>query len=87
MIMLEYNEFAEFGGGNEASPDPTRREIDFLLRLNRAGRKVLLDDGSAGNPVVLREVLKKTALQGDDVLFWFLQNGLSTHFGNNKTAQ
>lgn len=70
----------------EEKIDPTRAEIEFFLRLNRAGRKVLLEDGCTGNPVVLREVLKKTATHGDDVLFWFLQNGLSTQFVN-KNAQ
>jgi hypothetical protein len=68
---------------DDEESDPTRAEIDFLLRLNRAGRKVLLEDGCTGNPAVLREVLKKTATQGDDVLFWFLQNGLSTQFAKD----
>ncbi len=67
----------------KAATDSTRKEIDFLLRLNRAGRKVLLEDGLAGNPAVLLEILKKTFTQGDDVLYWFLKNGLSTHFVSN----
>lgn len=65
---------------DEEQPDATVAEIDFLLRLNRAGRKILLEDGCASHPAVLREILQKSTTQGDDVLFWFLQNGLSTHF-------
>jgi len=64
----------------EGESDPTSAEIDFWLRLNRAGRKFLLDDRYGCHPAVLSEIIHKASMQGDDVLFWFLQNGLISHF-------